>query len=62
MEFDDIADVELPQELAALSNILESKPEALATGDNEIQLAALRATKYIYDLGIFEHNFLSVEC
>lgn len=51
MDHDSLAEVELPQELEALSNVLDSKPEALATGDKDIQLAALRATKFIYDMG-----------
>lgn len=52
MRHTNLDDIELPQELDSLSNVVESKPEALATGDKDIQLAALRATKFIYDLGM----------
>lgn len=42
-----------PEELllAQLSSLLEVKPEALATGDKDIQLAALQAAKFVFDNG-----------
>lgn len=52
LEAMDIDEVQLPEELDALSTLIDSKPEALATGDKDIQLAALRATKFVYDLGM----------
>ena len=43
--------IELPAELAQLSLSVDEKPESLATGSKDIQLAALKATKYVFDLG-----------
>lgn len=43
--------IELPPELLELSLRLDEKPESLATGNEDIQLAALKATKYVFDLG-----------
>ena len=40
----------LPSELAKLSSLLDEKPETFATGDKEIEEAALAAAKYIFDL------------
>lgn len=43
-------DVPLPPELQNLSNLLEESPETLALGNQELQAAALNATKYAFDL------------
>jgi predicted solute-binding protein len=43
-------DVPLPLELQSLSNLLEEFPETLALGNQELQAAALNATKYAFDL------------
>ena len=45
-------DVVLPEQLALLSSRLEDGPETLAVGNKDIQLAALQATKYVFDLGM----------
>ncbi|KAI0078906.1 Mpp10 protein [Panus rudis PR-1116 ss-1] len=45
-------DIVLPLELGALSTVIDRKPEAIATGDKELQLAALQATKYVFDLAL----------
>jgi U3 small nucleolar RNA-associated protein MPP10 len=45
------AEQEMPVELGQLSQLIESAPETLATGSKDIQIAALNATKYIFDLG-----------
>ncbi|KAH9946645.1 Mpp10 protein [Amylocystis lapponica] len=45
-------DVALPSELAGLSAIVDETPEIFGTGSSELQLAALRATKYVYDLAL----------
>jgi U3 small nucleolar RNA-associated protein MPP10 len=44
---------ELPEALSHLSLRLDEKPESLVTGNKDIQLAALKATKYVFDLGEF---------
>lgn len=44
--------IELPTELAQLSITVDEKPESLATGNKDIQLAALKATKYVFDQGM----------
>ena len=44
------SDVPLPLELQNLSNLLEEFPETLALGNQELQLTALNATKYAFDL------------
>lgn len=43
--------VELPIELSQLSIRIDEKPESFATGNKDIQLAALKATKHVFDLG-----------
>lgn len=45
-------EIELPAELAALSTRLDERPESLATGNKDIQVAALQAAKYVFDLGM----------
>ncbi|KAI0094921.1 U3 small nucleolar ribonucleoprotein complex, subunit Mpp10 [Irpex rosettiformis] len=42
-------EVTLPDELATLSTRIDDKPESLATGNKDIQLAALQAAKYVFD-------------
>jgi len=46
-------DIQLPDELLNLSNVVEKCPEAFATGSKDIQAAALGATKFVFDLGAF---------
>ncbi|KAL5495224.1 MPP10 [Sanghuangporus weigelae] len=41
---------ELPAELSRLVSLIDEKPEAYGSGDNDIQEAALTAAKYIFDL------------
>lgn len=41
----------LPRELDDLSSFIQEKPESLATATAELQAIALRATKFIFDLG-----------
>ncbi|CAL1715634.1 unnamed protein product [Somion occarium] len=48
----DLDDVPLPVELQSLSIRLEDSPEALATGDKDLQVAALQAAKYVFDLAL----------
>lgn len=50
-------DIQLPNELLNLSNVVEKCPEAFATGSKNIQAAALGATKFVFDLGAF--SFIS---
>ncbi|EJD47644.1 Mpp10 protein [Auricularia subglabra TFB-10046 SS5] len=40
---------ELPPPLARLSSLLDEKPEALATGDEDIRAASLAAAKFVFD-------------
>ncbi|KAH8102636.1 Mpp10 protein [Cristinia sonorae] len=49
MSSDSEEQIVLAPPLAELSSLLDTKPEALATGDKEIQLAALQAAKFIFD-------------
>jgi hypothetical protein len=42
----------LPQELLVLATLISESIETFASGSNEVQLAALNATKCIFDLGI----------
>ena len=44
------AEAELPTELNRLVSLIDEKPEAFASGDKDIQDAALAAAKYIFDL------------
>lgn len=43
--------VELPNELSELSTRIDDKPQSFATGNKDIQLAALKAIKHVFDLG-----------
>ncbi|KDQ63722.1 hypothetical protein JAAARDRAFT_169865 [Jaapia argillacea MUCL 33604] len=45
-------DVQLPDQLSGLSTLIEERPESFASGSNDIKLAALAATKFIFDLAI----------
>ena len=51
--------VELPQELSILSTRIDEKPESFATGNEDIRLAALRAAKYVFDLGENSRSMLN---
>ena len=42
---------QLPEEFLALSNLISENPATFASGSNEVQLAALEATKFVFDLG-----------
>ncbi|KAI0348039.1 Mpp10 protein [Trametopsis cervina] len=42
----------LPTELLALSTRIDEKPESFATGNKDIQLAALQAAKYVFDIAL----------
>ncbi|KAL4243431.1 U3 small nucleolar ribonucleoprotein MPP10 [Abortiporus biennis] len=42
----------LPTEFTKLSSLVENNIETLATGNKDIQLAALQATKYVFDLAL----------
>lgn len=53
IELDDMEVIQLPPELQNLSMVVENNPESFATGNDEIQVAALNATKYVYDLGMW---------
>lgn len=44
-------DLPLPAQLELLSKLIAEKPEALATGSEDLRKAALDATKFVYDLG-----------
>ncbi|KAJ8072448.1 U3 snoRNP protein [Marasmius tenuissimus] len=39
-------------ELSQLSRLIDSKPECLGTGDNDLKDAALQAAKFIFDLSV----------
>jgi hypothetical protein len=52
-------DYPLPPVFSNLSNLLEDHPESFATGNVDIHIAALNATKHIFDLGMF---FFHVKC
>lgn len=41
-----------PKELSLLSNLVNTQPETLAAGSQDIRLAALQATKYVFDLAL----------
>lgn len=43
--------VVLPRELDDLSSFIQEKPESLAAATAELQAIALRATKFLFDLG-----------
>jgi hypothetical protein len=45
-----ISDTILPEDLLKLSNLLEDSLETLSSGNEEIRVAALSATKHIFDL------------
>jgi hypothetical protein len=47
---------QLPSELVALANLINERTECLASGSQDIQTAALNATKFIFDLGAYLYN------
>lgn len=49
MDVDETQTPLLPVELQTLSTLLEQSPEALASGSQEIQHAAIQAAKHIFD-------------
>ncbi|KZT02750.1 Mpp10 protein [Laetiporus sulphureus 93-53] len=44
--------MEIPAELQSLSAFVDQRQEMLATGNDDIRLAALKATKFLYDLAL----------
>ncbi len=52
--------VSLPPVLENLSKLVGERPEALATGGEDLRKAALDATKFIFDLGMYAHFEISV--
>ncbi|KAG8973739.1 hypothetical protein FRB90_009878, partial [Tulasnella sp. 427] len=44
--------VELPTQLSELCELTANKPESLVNGDTEIQGAALKAAKFLFDRGV----------
>lgn len=46
-----VEEIVLPASLAGLSNLLDDHPEYFATGNDDIKLAALQATKFMFDHG-----------
>ena len=56
-------EIVLPKELSSLSSAIEANPESFATGDKDIQDAALAAAKYIFDLSMsLKYNSLRHKC
>lgn len=53
--------IQLPEKLAKLSTCVDEQPESLVTGSKDIQLAALQAAKYVFDLGTVPLGFLYME-
>lgn len=51
-------DVQLPNELLDLSNLIENTPESFASGSKDVQAAALCATKFVFDLGTLSTNLI----
>ncbi|KAI0801298.1 U3 small nucleolar ribonucleoprotein complex, subunit Mpp10 [Fomes fomentarius] len=45
-------ELSLPEQFETLVKLIEEKPEALATGNEDLRKAALDATKYVYDLAL----------
>lgn len=45
--------IELPAEFQELSLRIDEKPESFVVGNEDIRLAALKATKYVFDLGAY---------
>ncbi|OBZ79155.1 U3 small nucleolar RNA-associated protein MPP10 [Grifola frondosa] len=52
MSVDSPEDVQLPSDLENLSLLVEEKPEGFAAGSEDIRIAALQATKWVYDLAL----------
>ena len=51
LEPEEEEEIVLPEQLATLSLRLDDKPESFAFGNKDIQVAALQAAKYVFDLG-----------
>ncbi|KAF7791831.1 hypothetical protein EIP86_002855 [Pleurotus ostreatoroseus] len=49
---DGAGDSPLPEQLLKLSSCIDERPEALATGSKDLQVAALQAAKYVFDLAL----------
>ncbi|KAH9849790.1 Mpp10 protein-domain-containing protein [Lenzites betulinus] len=49
---DSVEGLPLPPQLESLSKLIEEKPEALATGADDLRRTALEATKFIFDLAL----------
>lgn len=47
----DALDLVIPDELNNLSILVEKSPERLASGSEDLRLAALQAAKYVFDMG-----------
>jgi hypothetical protein len=48
-----VAPLTLPKEFDLLSKLVGREPETLAAGNDSIRLAALAATKYVFDLCVY---------
>lgn len=44
-------ELNLPNELIDLSNVIAKYPESFTSGSNDIRAAALTATKFVFDIG-----------
>ena len=53
---DDESDYVLPEQLSNLSAQIDKAPESLALGNKDMQIAALQAAKYVFDLGMSMHS------
>lgn len=53
----DSVDVQLPPQLGQLSHIIDEKPESIASGSSEARGAALKATEYVFNLGLFSPHY-----
>lgn len=51
MEMEIEAAPEFHSELVPLVKLVDERPEGFATGDLELQSAALQALKFVFDLG-----------
>ena len=49
-------EITLPSELDNLAKLVSEKPEALATGSEDLRKAALDATRFIYNLGMVAYT------
>lgn len=51
-------DIQLPNELLCLSNLMENNPASFTSGRKDVQVAALIATKFVFDLGTRSKNLV----